>query len=1506
MRYKRYVTERVRKWWNKQNLGDEYVKALKQFECSSSPMKQEEKLNSVVYLTRLAGKSGRPTFAWMSRTKEDATVYVLREAFGHDEYEVEMMGASKLKTWADKNILTPEEEQEVAQVLNEMLTENEPETESKPCLSGKEKDFLSGQLSINHDLFQYAIFETKTWVDYVQSDKLEEFDFYAVANALDKHIYENLGSSEGWQNLIFKDDIIYIYHKGDNWILDGIYPFDADDIDFDALLQMPAPTDFRRGYPDSYLQDQDEWRRMELERKSNMVLSEDQVAIVSDKIQYPLFITGRAGSGKSTILQYLFAEIILRYVQHKTDGADTIMPPVYLSYSENLIQDAKSLSQLLLEKNRCYKNKTKELGITFEKNIKPEFDGMFYVFQTLVKNCIRKYDVDYLNSHFTSNSYISFATFNSKWQLKFGNSREANKKYGPSLCWHVIRTYIKGWDSTKLMTPQDYAQLPDDRKTVSDETFALVYKKVWENWYSKLEGVWDDQDIVRYCIDNGYAEESFSGIFCDEAQDFTRVELDFILKLSSFANRTITDINDVKKLPFVFAGDEFQTLNPTGFSWDSLSSYFVERLAQMTGLTQNNIHLEDAVELSENFRSTRQVVKLANHIQLLRATRFQSASKPQSPHFSQEGSAIVCLSPTDKTVFDKLKSMEVILIVPAADGVSASEYVVNSPLKDMIDIVDGVPQGLTILNPTQAKGLEYPNVAVYGFDCSGAYANLSLKSLNKWYSNPIENAEADIELKYQLSNAYVAVTRASNKLFIIDKFDDSAFWAFAYAHPKYNGAITTLKENMLNSLTAEKRKLWPEDVIGWINYGTPDNITNENVDYMKLEENRMALEKHAESLRDAELMRQAACRNMEAGRKKDEDRCWAKALSFEEKYILAAEKFEKAEMPSDAVENYWLALCDTLPETGDNKEECLSIVNKIARHKDKVKNAKVSISAYAKQKYIQIRDLKFIFDEIITYLNKKDEAENLVGWVYLLNLVIPKVQPNKKSASDITVIIVQCAQLESVGIDINASIIADLAYKSNCIDKAVSLWEGLDEDQRPDEYYVEKAKTIPYPDRIGFLTNTKLEDKDQRIMEEYHKHKQVVLSFLQRVTVSNSYFPYVNSKGVSKITNSDKKECVLFLPTMLSLATSLEHANMALSFASTGCDFIVSNELLMESFNKLRFDGKIDSSTLEKKDFVDKKATSAKEAILYVNKAHNSDFIKVMLGKNQSNQERMNGLCKTIRHFAHKPFLPFVVLEVAKEIAARGFDKESIMFYDIVRGMGDSEAYGQMIDAYNIIVLERCADVEKNKAMRTKAQELRKELSIEEGDLSNIVEFYFVNPLIESLYKELLSINGEEVVAEDPEDADIEEYEDVTESNKTGEDVEDIEDDALSRMPVSSSNNGQLSISFAEFENKVFMKPDPSASAQKFRIQDYEITWIPKKEELNISYVEDDSTYSMKVVNGKMKSLDFDLTEQNELYIPETGNPTPFMLFIDSERIVLEVYDAGSATGMRLVFELNH
>lgn len=63
-----------------------------------------------------------------------------------------------------------------------------------------------------------------------------------------------------------------------------------------------------------------------------------------------------------------------------------LLPPVYLSYSKTLIEDAKKLSQTLFDKNNVYKEIMKKHSVSYKKDIQPSLKNMFYVFKDLLKS----------------------------------------------------------------------------------------------------------------------------------------------------------------------------------------------------------------------------------------------------------------------------------------------------------------------------------------------------------------------------------------------------------------------------------------------------------------------------------------------------------------------------------------------------------------------------------------------------------------------------------------------------------------------------------------------------------------------------------------------------------------------------------------------------------------------------------------------------------------------------------------------------------------------------------------------------------------------------------------------------------------------------------------------------------------------------------------------------------------------------------------------------------------
>jgi len=382
-------------------------------------------------------------------------------------------------------------------------------------LSDAERAFVQRGDGITHEIFSTPIYESKEWVDTVCNGGFD--DWSKVSDAfIDKYLSDESDSDCGFIEISYGDrgEKILCYRLreadiNDSWFLLALGVKEVvtrlrDELELEIHNMRPKDirgifaNRCRRAYPLSMFNDKDFWRQMEKDKDSNFILSDEEIGIVSNPPGYPLFISGRAGSGKSTVLQYLFAEFLLRYLSNAG-----VKPPVYLSYSVNLIDNAKKLSTSLFDKNYAYTAKLKDIRKTFKTDVEPLFDKTFFVFRQLVRECIGEQNKDVLDSRFQQTNCLSYTRYRELWNSKFGRERDASKKYGPALSWHVIRTYIKGWDSEAYLEPDDYTRIGRSDKSVSDSTFKLVFDKVWRLWYQKLQrekNLWDDQDLVRYCV----------------------------------------------------------------------------------------------------------------------------------------------------------------------------------------------------------------------------------------------------------------------------------------------------------------------------------------------------------------------------------------------------------------------------------------------------------------------------------------------------------------------------------------------------------------------------------------------------------------------------------------------------------------------------------------------------------------------------------------------------------------------------------------------------------------------------------------------------------------------------------------------------------------------------------------------------------------------------------------------------------------------------------------------
>lgn len=1354
---------------------------------------------------------------------------------------------------------------------------------NKPELTNSENLFISTPLNINHKLFETTIFETKEWINCVNDNftgyknaEGEFTDFTNAANEINKCLYDNLFNPSRWYPIEFKEYAILAYKREDgNWILAKLVSRNPQG-EYSTEIPKEIPTDFQRGYPYTFLEDRDEWRVMEQDSKSNMVLSSQQVDIVSQKlIRYPLFLTGRAGSGKSTLLQYLFAEVILRYINSRDNVGIELKAPVYLSYSSNLIDDAKKLCTTLFEKNNVYKNALEDKNVNYKKDIQPLLPKMFYVFKTLLCECIEQKDPGKVKKLFPDSKYISFPRFNSIWKKKFGKIRNAARDYGPSVSWHVIRTYIKGWDSDAYLTPDDYDQIGDKNQSVTPKTFRTIYENVWKKWYSKLnieEGAWDDQDLVIYCLQENCIDERFSAVFCDESQDFTRVEIDFILNSSSFAQRSIKIQDDINKLPFVFAGDEFQTLNPTGFSWESLRSYFTERLSTLVGIKPQKGMIPSPVVLSENFRSTRNIVKLANRIQLLRASRFNEYSVPQKPHFSQEGSSVYCISPSDEETLKKLKDNGVVLIVPTNDGESVEQYIKDSPLKDFVKFEEGVPSNITILNPTQAKGLEYPNVAIFGFNTKNNQG-IQIDNLTKWFDNhECPNLTEDIGLKYQVSNAYVAVTRASSNLYIIDDVNRSSFWAFAFNQSEdesLDKEINHLQLLMFGNLSSAKRDQWSENEIGWIEYVKDIDISDENLKYLSSNEHKQDLENRAAELHDSKLMLQAATSYKSAGNRIDEARCRAKAAAYDERFDEAAEWFSKAGMYDKAVDNYWLEL---------NVNQQQSVVEKIKKLTGKSHNKKIEFCK--KTTAPTLRDIKMGLDDMAIFLreNSKEQA-CYKAWSYIITLMMQNLKTEgAEGTKEIPIIIKALDKLAEFDIEVNAcrSKLASIAYGIGANEEAIKVWESMKKVERIPEYCNAKLKVERYPKTIEFYEGTKDPKWFNKLIEDARKNLDIPLTESQKTVLCRAV----------RQGSDCKKEFKWLLPFMLSSSDSIGSTdNVVREAKELGINV---NKYVIHTIAELRYSD-LRSWKRPKVEYVDAEVEPLFDAIEAIGRIRKSDFLGYM--QRALKTMKTKDFCGTnYKRFARKKAALFVFPELGKAFEQSGTFVNACIFYEWAVANTDDKDLKRLMDERWIVCKERQAHNDDNDNYRADAKKKREQLNI--GDKELPTELRQNNSYWEQIYKIATSISNEtrapqQQATQKPETAKSETVSQVTVKQ------ENMNKDAA------PTKNQHIEIQDSHRD----VQPTLSSTIQKIIYGNYAVTYFPKNKEVLIKTT-DDYEYQVRIKHGIFpKGGDYEF-RNGRIHISEDGSPTPFAIIKDENMLVIKIMDGTLDTGMHFTFEL--
>ena len=938
-------------------------------------------------------------------------IYVLRKFFrNHDVYNEfrDLTESRKLQ----KTKYSPLEKEEIEREFANFVAK-----ETKDPLPLEMRDFENVR-DFSNTATTY-VFEMEEWCKHIRNKEFEDDKkviFETIQKiVIDKEIYSV--DNNGWSSVFFEDakynkKIIFRVHENDSHTFYYLFDIGIDvdmrafnskyiDLSNDKLLKQA-----RKGYPDWILYGEfEDWKKLENDDEANLALSDEEIKVLN-KTPYPYFVNGLAGSGKSTILYYLFAHAY-SYKEIKP------IKLLFLSYSPKLIAKAKSVVKALLRTNPSYH------GFKLTEEEEKNLDACFCPFQEFLISNILNTDDDIRN--FSDSRHLSYEQFQKDYSLSC-KLDEANN-YKAAIVWSVIRTFIKGRDYNKPFSLADYNQLHKNDRTVTSSDFECIYK-IWSNWYKPFyEGKrWDDLDLVSYVqkkMDTGMKFDRYDIIYCDEAQDFTPIENALILRLSKYTNY---DLKGFDNIPIAYAGDPNQTVSPTGFNWKRLKEIFDNTFSELIG---NHITLAEKT-LNNNYRSKRTIVEFANSLQYIRKCFLSDDVLQPQEQWNPQANPLpgfFFLTRNDGKENDqqviKAGFSKTECIITGAEGEYTRKLDQDVLTDDSTQIDDELLE--TIDNKTRlytalsSKGLEFKAVLLYRF------ADQLPKSFSKIIKKEDLNNESDkYELSHFFTKLYIAVSRAKEVLYIADTQENyENFWQYFVD----NRFVNELLEGKQDAFTWKGK-------IGGIELGRKSEFLSRMAENFNPLETAQKIYEDAKLNQNAKDMNRAVGYFEEAGDYSMAEECKAYVLLYEKDYLRSGQKFLAINRSEDATKAFWQGCC----------------WDELVQHSDR---AIYTIVAQFMTSRLSLTDL----------IQKDNIIENFSFIDLTWKLVVVRIAECAKSV-DSSMVFSVCEFLEKLVergfVNLNPTI-ADLYYRNKQYANAIFKWDTLAEVTNDKKYIENKS-----------------------------------------------------------------------------------------------------------------------------------------------------------------------------------------------------------------------------------------------------------------------------------------------------------------------------------------------------------------------------------------------------------------------------------------------------------------
>ncbi len=884
-----------------------------------------------------------------------------------------------------------------------------------------------------------------------------------------------------------------------------------------------------RAYPYELLLNKDLWISAEEDEVANLALSAEEATLLEDVHRYdpehaqgtglPLFINGRAGSGKSTVLQYLFADYLRHYLLQ--DDRERRKGLLYLTCSPELLERSrKSIGSLVALNPENLNQQTELKEQTVNDAVKAsalEFHAFLYSLLTDEERREKFPRISGVNPLKEGNNRVDYALFVRMWEKSFAQNPDF-KNYTPELAWHVIRTYIQGMSTDDPLDANDYQELDNREKSVSHETFEGIHSMVWKKYTEECQKkrLWDDQDLARFLLMEERISGNYVAIFCDEAQDFTRIELEILLRLSVFSERKLAP-EEISRVPFVFAGDPFQTLNPTGFRWEAVKATFFQKFiasldpSRQTGRTDINYR-----ELHYNYRSTPNIVKFTNSIQALRRYLFrQPGIEPQIPWQHGDSGDPPCWFNWEKqySLKDNIEqNQDVVIIIPCKDGEETS-FVENDPrLREWIPSDEsGVPRN--VRSAIRAKGLEFDRVALYGF---GSHAPDNLLQEQEQHTEQEIALEWILPREYFINRLYVAASRGKKQLFVIDSREGyQRLWKI-FEEVHFNSIV--------NSFSADEQQSWQDNLGDMLLPGTNDSWNKDKGDPRKRASDD---ENEGKARKDPYLLRSAAIVYENLGDMQKAALCRAVACKYEENFEKAGDWYKEIDDSAQALEMYWIGeLYSKITELADNYPD----IQRSLEYR--------FIDVWQKKNAALVASIFIDFEERLKDQGAKRKiAKSMLSWKNIIKklLDIPiKLIPPENIAFDWSQLCDVSSDLADHGYAISDQL-AFLYFQTGEFEKTIKL---LDQANKPDPKLYRQAKMRLLLEKLKADPSYPLSNAEQKLMSQYYHDQE---KYVKAAEYAAMYHGVGDIENVLNEANRKQQESI---PALVSLLLK-EYADYA-------------------------------------------------------------------------------------------------------------------------------------------------------------------------------------------------------------------------------------------------------------------------------------------------------------------------------------------------------------------------